>query len=416
MSVIPREKDLTLIDYISKKIEKIIDNLLEPFWSPFEEWLRRLSSLKRVTVLVIILITFLLVFFYKESLPFLVDNVVRFYRVVTSKNTEIPINASLISKLRETAKRLSGSIQPSINNPPYVNSAWTLAQLIAAGNGLAKIDRDTMRTYLRSISKKSCNCWQEIANESYPPLIPASGWTVFALAEIGIPATDAEIRFFLDQQHEDGWWSLFPVSEESRYASTYGTAWSLLALHNQQSKNLISSSLSTEVTNAISKGSAWLMMHQGSSRWKDYPLLAKGRISESISGLVLHVLHVTSPNSVVQIENAWLDKIPSTVPSAGDSEQNFYWFKTKDDGFQNDKFVQIKLPWLLIATIDAYATGDIFQRVKALAWIEKMLDQESVINAEKKEDNWWRAELLLSIQYALKRSARGNEELLQPKE
>lgn len=57
------------------------------------------------------------------------------------------------------------------------------------------------------------------------------------------------------------------------------------------------------------------------------------------------------------------------------------------DGDANDDFVQIRLPWLLIGTADAYRN--------ALAWLEEALDQRSVVTADTTPDNWWRAELLL---------------------
>lgn len=50
---------------------------------------------------------------------------------------------------------------------------------------------------------------------------------------------------------------------------------------------------------------------------------------------------------------------------------------------------------MLIAIIDVYPSENLFQRGKALQWLEKTLDHESVADAdreEREEYNWWRAE------------------------
>ena len=390
-----------------KKLEEFAQGILDPIWIKLQNWVKELSWGKRIAVLMVVLSVGFVIRYY-ESLPLWVEYSLIFSRVVININeTTIPLSTSLSKQLHETTKRLSNSLQQDITNPQKMNpeSPWALSQAVIASNRIAHIDKNKIQTYFENVSSKKCNCWQEILNDSYPSLIPASGWIIYAMAELGIPATDAEISFFLNEQHKDGWWGLFPL-EGSEFASTYGTAWAVLGLQNQLSNNLVSKVLTDSVVDAISKASAWLISNRenNDSRWKNYPLSTKGQISESISGLVLHTLNLTSSDSISQIKESWLDKIPLTVPLVSDSENYFIWIPTKDKSFQIDKFVQIKLPWLLLATIDSYSDGDFFQRIKALKWLEDTLKQKNVINADRQPDNWWRAELLLAINYALQKS------------
>jgi hypothetical protein len=66
-----------------------------------------------------------------------------------------------------------------------------------------------------------------------------------------------------------------------------------------------------------------------------------------------------------------------------------------------DKTIQITLPWMLIATADAYGAGNYVERTHALLWIERVLGQEAVIHADTQVQNWWRAEYLLALRSIL---------------
>jgi hypothetical protein len=71
-----------------------------------------------------------------------------------------------------------------------------------------------------------------------------------------------------------------------------------------------------------------------------------------------------------------------------------------------DHFSQIKLPWMLIATIDAYPSGDIFQKGRARNWIDAALSEHGVLTADASTNNWWRAELLYALKYVGRRAAK----------
>jgi hypothetical protein len=58
----------------------------------------------------------------------------------------------------------------------------------------------------------------------------------------------------------------------------------------------------------VSRGASWLIAkREPKARWKDYPLNPSGKLSESISGLVLHALHAASPDNLRGIDQEWLD-------------------------------------------------------------------------------------------------------------
>lgn len=393
-----------MFDYFRKKFELLLEALLDPLWARLQSWVTGLGWTGKILVSALMLLLSLS-FVYRDALLPVLEVTGKIYRVTRNNSSHIPLRASLVSRLRETERRMAGSLQADIDQPGNIDvSPWPIAQATVAVYGLATIDRDKITAFFQKTLEPHCGCWKEIPGEGYPRNIPASGWIVFALSQLKVPATRDEIKFFLDQQQPEGWWSTFLVADESQFASTYGTAWALLALQSQLERKLIDAALVKEVAAAIKLGSTWLAAHRevDKSRWKAYPLLLKGPTSDSISGLVIHALHVTAPQEYTQLESDWLNHLPTAVPSAADAENDYYWIKSKD-GFHNDNFVQIKLPWLLIATADAYSSGTILQQAYALRWLERALNQESVINADTQTDNWWRAELLFAIRYVLNR-------------
>ena len=227
------------------------------------------------------------------------------------------------------------------------------------------------------------------------------------MALMGKYANPDEVQFLLDEQKQDGSWSVFPVGDP-QYASSYGTAWAILGLNAQLQLGLADENYASKIANSVQKGAAWLIAHRDhGSRWKDYPLVRSGKLSESISGVVLHALHMTMPQEQLgQLDSGWLDGLPATTVKVTDADHPYVWLKTKDGVDENDDFVQIRLPWLVIGTADAYRNGGIIQRAKALAWLEQSIAQDDVLAADTTPDNWWRAELLLSLGYVLERRQR----------
>ena len=386
-----------MLGYFLKKLEMVLDPLLEPFWLRVRAWIKELSWQGRTLLLVLAGLMALAVGYW-NSLPLFYRTAVAFGKIVTSAPTQIPLDSSLTFKLRETSRRLAEGLRADLNHPDnlYPPSAWTLAQEAAASSGMIKINAEVVRTYFQNM-EIACNCWQETP-ESHPPHVAVSGWVLFALAELKFPATEAEVRFFLKEQKRDGWWPVFQATDEEAFASTFGTAWALIGLQTQLRNRLIPKTMEEEVSSAIENGSTWLERHGSKSRWKDYPLNEKGKNSDSLSGLVMHALHLTASDSITQLKKDWLDNLPS-IPLADDKSQNFVWVTLRVGAPIKDESVHITLPWTLIATADAYAAGNIFERTRALLWMERALDQEAVIHAETQVENWWRAEFLLALRY-----------------
>ena len=217
------------------------------------------------------------------------------------------------------------------------------------------------------------------------------------LQNLNSPATEAEVRFFLKEQKRDGWWPVFQATDEEAFASTFGTAWALIGLQTQLRNRLIPKTMEEEVSSAIENGSTWLERHGSKSRWKDYPLNEKGKSSDSLSGLVMHALHLTASNSMTQLKKDWLDNLPS-IPLAEDKSQNFVWSHPSWGSHQG----RVRSHYTAVDVDRNSRRLPCWQYIRPYA--RAPLDGTSfrsgaVIHAETQVENWWRAEFLLALRY-----------------
>jgi hypothetical protein len=154
------------------------------------------------------------------------------------------------------------------------------------------------------------------------------------------------------------------------------------------------------VDQAIGRGLQRLisMRRPGRARWKDYPRAEDGVESISDSGLALHVMHqlgVVDPT----VDRMWLQNLPPAPMGALDLENSGHRVLLPDDNFFADGIRRYKLPWCLIATRDAYASGSSEEQEAARQWVEKVLANSSELERTVVVAPYAAAELLVSLRY-----------------
>jgi len=388
-----------VFEYLRKKLDELLGSLINPIW---ERVLRAPWWLRLLILILLAPVAYGL--YAPESVGHYLKLSAAIARVARTPGHRIPITAQTLDRVTEVAERLAATLEGDIASPerPEMNP-WVMSQETLGSHTLNKnLNSHQVAAYVRVHADQSCSCWRDIPdNAARPHNIFISGWVLSALAQIGEPATAGEVGFVLKEQKPDGWWPVYPVDDDTPFASSYSTAWSLIGLHEQGAGPLRNDAGSPDALAAMHRGSSWLLSRrQHGSRWKDYPLLPNGVVSESISGVVLHALHQTATGRLRQIDAEWLDSLPETLLSASDADHTYIWYKAKE-AWTNDDYVQIRLPWLLVGTVDAYENGSVLQRAKALLWIEDALAQPSIATADTIVENWWRAEILFGLRYVL---------------
>ncbi len=331
-----------------------------------------------------------------------------FTRAALTRTQKIPLSNRVTERTRLIAKSLKNTIKADLLTLKDGSiTPWSAAQAVLAVSKIDSgiLDRSAIAGFIRSNVAPGCSCWTEIPKKTTDPqCIFISGWVLAAFSALDIRATSSEIRYVLNAQNRDGWWNTFNIGNSYAYASTYTTSWALIGLASQKNKLYVDEHDAKDVDSAIMKGTRWLLSQSSpSARWKPYPRLENSADSDSISGAALHALNISLPGDMVAINGDWIDNLPEHNVAAIE-EETYYTEIAESDPHAIDHFVHIKLPWMIVATVDAYASGGFFQKAKALRWLERALDDKSVANADRNGNNWWRAELLISLQYVLNQS------------
>jgi hypothetical protein len=381
---------------LSKYVDQLIDSIVAPVW----ERVKALSLAGRACVLALLLAAAWLGGHF-DKVSALLSQAPRVARVARSDSATPPLSRRDRAKLRDAISRLAASLEPEVSYAgTQYREAWPIAQVTVALQGLSGVDSARAGDFLESQTDSVCGCWRQIPSAASPQNVAITGWVIFALTSVGYHLNTKQLLFLLSNQHAGGWWPMFPTSEREEYGSTYATAWSLLALNEQLRKSFVPSDDTARVRLAIKHGYGWLISQHASksARWKDYPNSTAGKVSESISGLVLHVLHHVAGSDLQSMDQVWLTGLPAEIPGPATEEVSGLWINTREGLFQ-DVSSQYRLPWLLVGTADAYPAGTWTQKASALGWIERALKETSILHAETIRETWIRAEILIALKH-----------------
>jgi len=330
--------------------------------------------------------------------------------VVWNDGQRIPVSAAAVGNLNASVDSLGGFLHGVLREVaarPELNS-WAVAQLSLALHDLdaphqlaagPPISAQQLRAIMSETRDISCHCWRE--TEDKLPHSMASAWVIYSLAQYGQPAAPAEIDAILTRQGANGWWAMFPSTDDERNASTSATAWTALALHHQLKKDLIAPEQRWQVDRAVKSAAAWLIERAlpDEARWTEYPpdqTHERGYEYLAVSALVIHALRQVAGTS--RFDGLWLDQLPQSVPSPLQSEQaKGYVFRSKTQ-FTLDDVRHYRFPWMLTTTVDAYANGTVTQKARAALWIEEAL-RRPLTPADMRNEHWTIAETLLALRH-----------------
>lgn len=326
---------------------------------------------------------------------------------VLFSDSELPLSEVSRDRLDRYIEDLTDALAVRWRPDDPTLLGWSSAQIASSLCGEKIVNKTVLAKHMALVKDTSCSCWPEYTRPKGGEHVGATSWVLLSLALYQVAPTQDEIEFLLANQTESGWWSLYPLPRKERLASTYATAWAVFALQELNQRNLIKDDTTkNKVNNAIIRGVAWLWLKQetGAAKWKDYPNGGKGSIdSESISGLVIHVLNRVEKRTKLQdLNQQWLNELSSVPPDPLDAEHS----DTYDLADYGDKTSHFRLPWMLMATIDAYESGGILQKGKALRWIEKAMNNDFG-SPTLKAKQWIAAENLFALKYLKSKSISG---------
>jgi hypothetical protein len=302
--------------------------------------------------------------------------------------------------------------------------AWNIAQIDVALWGLRVNDSvgapiNKVEQYLLESADRNdacgcgrgqnCLCWRELKettpSAANPVHLGVTAWAAFSLAHHeNFSSTElaAAARFLAESQNSDGSWCAY-MCKDLGLASTYATAWALIALCElQSSRHQIDDQLRKTIVYSIERAKSWL---RGANRdrcpnkdWPLYPAQATKICSKSVSGLVIFALIKSNPQCDIQSDiDAWYETLPDILPEADDSDIFGEWIVVGNGTRVKDSVHNLKWPWYFIGTAVTYPRASWIQRIKALAYLTKAVNAVDVARKQLGGKNWIEAELLFAL-------------------
>ena len=311
----------------------------------------------------------------------------RYFRAVSASGETVPLAGAIREGAGEKAKQLAAALEARTDRKgKFAGDTWTSAQvLIAIGeSGAGKSRVKSIEQYFRSVEGPECACWRRLPRGEFPNHVGVTSWALWAMARYGIPAQKAELEFLLSIQQRDGGWPQFAGAREQKFASSYGTAAAILALH-AQSALPGNRAHAKRVRAAVERGAEWLKKRAvgGGARWADYPDWPQEKSRAEflgLSGFVLFALHRAGAPGLEALDRDWLNRLPAEAPQASESGASRKIVQVGKRSYRDDTRYNA-LPWAILATAAAYPGGSLAERVRAIEWLERALAPGASIHA-----------------------------------
>lgn len=291
-----------------------------------------------------------------------------------------PLAEATRRAVHEKADQLAQAIEARlITNGRLEGEAGTSAQMLVAlkehnAGYTSPAGAKSIARYFRSIAGPECTCWRKLPAGNFPAHLGVTSWTLWGLACYGIPAHRGEIEFLLSAQGAEGGWPLFAGAEAKRFASSYATAATILALHEQWAREK-DAALGERIAIAVRRGADWLKSRAaaGRARWADYPDSPEnGREYLGLSGFVLFALHHTGTPGLQVLDRDWMSELPEETPALHADQASGRAVRVGSRAYPDDTLYRA-LPWTIVATVHAYPNASIFGKVRAAKWLERAL-------------------------------------------
>jgi len=375
------------------------------------DWFRKQRLPLQITILSVVGILVAGITFESE----IIDNIGRVRALLwVSLHTEmIPISSMITETVRpiadELTRRLDTEIEEGLKNDTV--AAWPLAQAIVAtsGPGFSRQRSADVVNYIRKRADAlRCACWSEFDRPPDPVMPVASGYILWAYATMRVRPTDAEIEYVLRTQRPDGAWPIFDLTGDANVSSTWSTVIMMVGLHAVVERDLVDAVRKAAIIARLQRARTWLLSIKGSQHlWTYHPSIPQSKTSEALSAMAIfalirtNVAPITSHDDLVRARE-WLERTSIAPISLNEVESNLIDIKgSKGELLFNDHFQQVPVPWTIAACSSLYSKVSLVERAKILRFLESQLSPEELRDAVTIDPLWWRAELLVALNYVL---------------
>lgn len=370
-------------------VEKyIIDPLAKIVFTSFWKWVKTVKK----GVLVLLITAILLVvagFLYFDYI---------FYFNKCLFSDDIVLSQKSIDKLERSIAYLRELNEKPLNNiahsDPWEGSQLLFSMYTSEDKDLKKKFNSMVYTHM----DKDNFCYQRYPGNKHSTHFSSTAWYVFISSYISSSVNKKTIQFLLDNQIESSFWPQY-LTKERKYACTYSTCLVILGL-NEYSKrdSQIKPKLKKKINIAIKNGSTWLLQTRDNLLWTDYPYHDEGRTYKSLSAFVIYTLNQVIPETIQELNNDWIENLEPVGTSLTENDVADVWYFFPKNLRLKDDARYLKVPWSLIATVDACKSASLGNQIKSCIWLKDAIENIDVFHDKDINSKpWLRSSVLIAL-------------------
>jgi hypothetical protein len=318
---------------------------------------------------------------------------------------ELRVSAQQYAQLQSVNLALRNRVADSLDlelKAKNKQAGWTIAEYNLALGQYSAAKQSAALALLDATRLQNQPCWPEYVVD-YICHTGATAWALDSLAASGIAASPASVGALLDLQRKDGWWPMyFNLSNDASNASTYATAWALMAISAQE--QFADLTTQRRIETARRTATEWLIATRVANRyrWKDYPFNGGAVVSESISALTVIALNRASKGADLEpLNRGWLRELPIFPKAVGTLERSDITLGAADSNWLHDKTGYTVVPWVSLSIVSCFGDGDTLGRAKARVYLDNTISGLSSYDTKSGLD-YLAADLLYSTGLILK--------------
>jgi serine/threonine protein kinase len=384
-----RDFDTEIADYLSE--DSFFNQIKTAFVILYKKSVRQIKRFSLKWVIGAVLGLIILLGVLSQSNTF---STIPYYLQLKLSQNDKQINLSSSQKkaledsTNSTKERVLGEFNKYIvefenKEDAFKNNIWTFSNFIVALSSVGyPLEADRLDAILNK-NQTDEGCWIE---ERTGCKMIISGWVMLAKKDLGKPITDKQLEFVLKNQSAEGWFPAYPYLEDSRNATTHPTSIIVWGLTEQLRHNLINIKDREKVKTAIVKGVDWLLKTR-KRQTQDYLWTACPNDAEfvhlpsfGLDGLIIYLLHNVAESGLQipdlaeelkEIDSMWLNNLSNMTTLSLEDKVDGRCNTYTSDGDILDRTIRFTIPWSIMATVEAFPNGTLWQKAVAAKWLEK---------------------------------------------
>jgi hypothetical protein len=272
-------------------------------------------------------------------------------------------------------------------------AGWTMAQELAALHGRDPTADAAALALMTATELRGTACWPEYVSDGVCHT-GATAWVLYTQAALGRPADPASLESLIDAQSPQGWWPMyFSLRSDPSYASTYASAWALMAIDAQS--RFAPPALRPRLIAARARAVDWLLSAEDAhGRWKDYPANPAGVELDGVSAVALVALNQSPADPrVARVDRAWLNDLPIYPGSIEGVERSNIALGAS---WKWDRTTYVVAPWIALSADLALPRGTRLGRAMGETYLDRF-DASLASYDPAPHPNYLSAELVLCL-------------------